>query len=199
MSKQLSSSAYLRFAFVHIFISSLAFILIGFLYAKSVQLEDVMVHLNSNEYDRSKKIQKILSNCSQLIIDYPESDIFLHIKLCENYSFALKLGKLVATLLILYYSYLLNVFYGSILVPTIMMGLMSTFIFYFTNDQWTMTVSQAILVLMGVVIIVGHCLLPKLDEYLKKQWSECQCWLFKDTSNRLRENTHHKDGQNEDQ
>ncbi|CAF3616573.1 unnamed protein product [Rotaria socialis] len=116
-----------------------------------------------------KKVQKILSNCSQLIIDYPESDIFLHIELCENYSFALKLGKVVAALLILCYSYLLNVFYGSILVSNIMMGLMSTFIFYFTNDQWTMTVSQSILVLMSVVIIAGHCLLPKLDEHLKKQ------------------------------
>ncbi|CAF3030991.1 unnamed protein product [Rotaria socialis] len=121
-----------------------------------------------NMIDR-KKVQKILSNCSQLIIDYPESDIFLHIELCENYSFALKLGKVVAALLILCYSYLLNVFYGSILVSNIMMGLMSTFIFYFTNDQWTMTVSQSILVLMSVVIIAGHCLLPKLDEHLKKQ------------------------------
>ncbi|CAF1146094.1 unnamed protein product [Rotaria magnacalcarata] len=158
-----------------------------------------MTHLDSNEYDRSKKIQKILSNCSQLIIDYPESNTFLHIKLNEDCSFALKLGKVVAVLLILYYSYLLNVFYGSIPVPTIVMGLVSTFILYFTNDQWAMTVSQSILVLMGVIIIVGNCLLPKLDEHLKKQWSECQRWLFKDKSNRLRENTHHKDGQNKDQ
>ncbi|CAF4832905.1 unnamed protein product [Rotaria socialis] len=71
-------------------------------------------------------------------------------------------GKVVVALFILYYTYLLNEFYGSILVPAIMMGLMSTFIFYFTNDQWTITVSQSVLVLMGVVIIVGHCLFPKL-------------------------------------
>lgn len=76
---------------------------------------------------------------------------------------------------------------------------MSTFIFYFTSDQWTMTVSQSILVLMGVVIIVGHCLLPKLDEHLKKQWSKCQHWLFKDKNNRLHENMPHKESKNEDQ
>lgn len=159
MSKQLSARAYLTFAFGHIFISSFAFLLIGFLYAKSEQLTEIIVHLDSTKYDQLKIMQKIWSNCSELTIDYPELHVFPHVKPCKSYDFALKLEKIVMILLILYYIYLFKVLYGSIFVPVIMMSFLSTFIFHFTNDQWTMILFQSLLVLMGVVIIVGHCLL----------------------------------------
>jgi hypothetical protein len=198
MSKQISSAAYLRFAFVHTFISVLGVFLIVSLYIKSEQLKKIIVRLDSTELDRWEIMQKIWSNCSQSIIDYPELHAFPYVELCESYDLAFKLEKVVAVLLILYYTYLLNPLYDSIFVPTIIMDVISTLFLYFINHQWTLILFQSILMSMGVVILFTHCLLPNFNEYLKQQWLKFKNWLLKDNSDRLRDNNHRKKDEHED-
>ncbi|CAF1445971.1 unnamed protein product, partial [Rotaria sordida] len=111
------------------------------------------------------------SDCSQLIVEYPEFYTYPEAELCVTYGFSLKLGKLVVILSILYNAYLLYRLFDLPPLPLIVSGVTLTFLFYitFTNNEWTLQALESILILLGFIMISGHNLFLNIDEHMKKE------------------------------
>jgi len=165
---------------------------IGIFYGHSNQLDWAMLRLDPFKQNRSKVLEYIRSNCSQLVVEYPEFYTFPEAELCETYGFSLKLGKVVVVLSILYNTYILYRLFGLPRLPLIIMGVTSTFLFYttFTNNERTLQSLVSVLILLDFVMISGHNLFPNFDEHVKKQWLNLNNWLSKNKNGHFDGNNH---------
>ncbi|CAF1648798.1 unnamed protein product [Didymodactylos carnosus] len=148
-----------------------------------------MLRADKFNRNRSKIFQYTESNCSKIFDEYPEFDIFLQIELCQNYDMSLKIGKIVVMLSSLYDTYLPYGLYGPPLLPVIIMGITSFFLFYanLINDQWTMQILELTLIIAGFGMIIGQYVVPNFDTYLKNKYLKVKRWLLND---RIYDNIH---------
>jgi hypothetical protein len=144
MSQRLSTGSYIILIMVNAFIAVMALFSMGIFYGHSQQLDWAMLRLDSSKRNRSKILEYIRSNCSQLIVEYSEFYTFSKAELCDAYGFSVKLGKIVVVLSTLYDMYLL---YGLYNVHRLVIIIMSTFVSYinFTNDEWILQLLESII------------------------------------------------------
>ncbi|CAF4890676.1 unnamed protein product [Rotaria socialis] len=134
---------------------------LGVFHRHSKQIDEAMLRLDLRKQNRSKILENVKSNCSQLIVEYPEFNVYPQINLCSDYDLSSKLVKLTIILSTLYNIYLFYMLYRSILLSIIIMGISSTFLFnmnFFNNGQ-ILHFLDVTLVFIGFVLIVGHILL----------------------------------------
>jgi hypothetical protein len=199
MSKQLSRGSFAIIIWINMLLGFMAAYSIGIFYGHSKNLDYVMLHLDSYKQNRSKILEYIRSNCSQLIIEYPEFDIFSQVDLCKSYGFSLKLGKVVVVLSILYDTYLLHGLFGSPPLPLITMGVTPTFLFYttFRNNEWTLQMLESFLIVLGFIMITVQCLCPTFDEHVK-QCLKFSNWLSKNKNSHIYDGMHNEKKKHQD-
>ncbi|CAF2105310.1 unnamed protein product [Rotaria magnacalcarata] len=200
MSQRLSTGSYIILIMINISIALGAVLSMGIFHGHSQQLDWAMLRLDSFKQNRSKIFEYIRSNCSQLIVEYPEFYTFPQAELCDRYGFSLKLGKTVVVLSILYDIYLLNGLYNAHRLVIIIMGIMSTLVFYINviSDEWTVELLGSILTLLGFIMIIGQYLFPNFDEHVKKQWLKLNNRLSKNKNRHIYDNIRNKKDKHQD-
>ncbi|CAF3944975.1 unnamed protein product [Rotaria sp. Silwood1] len=171
MSQRLPTDSYMILLYINILLLAMGSLSIGIFLGHSNQLDWAMMRLDAFKQNRSKILEYIRSDCSQLIVEYPEFYTYPEAELCVTYGFSLKLGKLVVILSILYNTYLLYRLFDLPPLPLIVSGVTLTFLFYitFTNNEWTLQALESILILLGFIMISGHNLFLNIDEHMKKE------------------------------
>jgi hypothetical protein len=153
------------------FIGLIASYSLGLFHGYVKQIDKVMRRLDSSKQNRSAVLEYIESNCSQLIINYPELYMHPQIDLCNGYELklSLKLVSLVITLSTLYNVYLLRMLYRSRLLLAFLIGMWSNFFFImlYSNDGQILHFLGIISVLINFIIIVSHLILVSFNEQLR--------------------------------
>ncbi|CAF3410651.1 unnamed protein product, partial [Rotaria socialis] len=161
MFKKLSISSYFILVMIGTIIGLIVSYSLGVFHRHSKQIDEAMLRLDLRKQNRLKILENVKSNCSQLIVEYPEFNVYPQINLCSDYDLSSKLVKLTIILSTLYNIYLFYMLYRSILLSIIIMGISSTFLFnmnFFNNGQ-ILHFLDVTLVFIGFVLIVGHILL----------------------------------------
>jgi hypothetical protein len=199
MSQQLSRGSYAILLWVNMLLVMMAAYSVGRFYAHSKNLDYAMLRLDLCKQNRSKILEYMRSNCSQLIVEYPEFYISPHVKLCEVYGFSLKLGKVVVVLSILYDIYLLHRLFGLPPLPLIIMGAISTFLFYitFTNNECILQILESFLIVLGCIMIPVQYSFPTFDEHVK-QWLNLNNWLSKNKNSHIYDCIHKEKNKHQD-
>ncbi|CAF1933452.1 unnamed protein product [Rotaria magnacalcarata] len=168
MFKKFSISSYFILVMIGTIIGLIASYSLGVFHRHSKQINEAMLRLDLRKQNRSKILENVKSNCSQLIVEYPEFNVYPQINLCSDYDLSSKLVKLTIILSKLYNIYLFYMLYRSILLSIIIMGISSTFLFnmnFFNNGQ-ILHFLDVTLVFIGFVLIVGHILLTNSNNQL---------------------------------
>jgi hypothetical protein len=125
------------------------------------QLNKAILRLDPSKQNRSTILAYIQFNCSQLIVKYPEFDIYPQIDLCNGYDLPMKLVKISIILSTLYIIFLFYLLYDSAILSAMIMGISLSLLFNsnFSNDRQILYLVNITLILIGFVIIISHCIL----------------------------------------
>lgn len=118
------------------------------------------MRLDSFKQNRSTILADIQFNCSQLIVKYPEFDIYPQIDLCHGYDLPMKLVSISIILSTLYIIYLFYVLYDSTILSAMIMGIPLSLLFNskFSNDRQIFYLVNTTLILIGFIMIISHYL-----------------------------------------
>ena len=161
MVQQLSTVLYVILLFINTFILCPTIFSMGIMYEHSMNVDEVMLRLDLLKRNRSSIYEQIILNCSELINQYPEFGVPPRIDLCKGYYTALKLGKLVLLLSALYNIYLFHLLFGLSLLIIIIMGFLSTIVYY--TD---ITANGLPVLLLGLMILVCNYFIIVIHEHL---------------------------------
>lgn len=170
MSKTLSDSTYIYLLMINIPLAALTGFTVGTFLGHSENLDTALLRLDLTKQNRSKIFEYIKSNCSQLMIEYPEFDTFPKVELCHGYHLGMNFGKLVIVFSTFYNVYLLYRLYSVHRLSTVIIGILSTFLLYvkFINDQWILQLVESTMVSIGFSIVIGHYVLSTYSKDLKQ-------------------------------
>jgi hypothetical protein len=158
MRNQLSTDLYMAIMMINVFIGCLASFSLGVFYEHLEKLDKAMLRLYPLKPNRSMILEHIKSNCSELIVKYPEFNMDSKIDLCRGYQLSLKLVTIAIILSTLYNICLLYGLYDSVLLAAIIMGISSTFLLNtsLSNDGQTLHNLEIILFIIGFGMILRH-------------------------------------------
>jgi hypothetical protein len=170
MRNQLSTGLYMAIMMINVFIGFLAGFSLGVFYGHLEQLDKAMLSLHPLKPNRSMILEHIKSNCSELIVKYPEFDMDTKIGLCRGYQLSLKLVTIAIILSTLYNICLLYGLYGSVLLSAIIMGISSIFLLNISlsNDEQILHNLEIILFIIGFGMILSHIVFANSNNRLSR-------------------------------
>ncbi len=156
---------------INVFIGFLASFSLGVFHRHLEQLDKAMLRLYPLKPNRSMILEHIKSNCSELIVKYPEFDMDTKIDLCRGNQLSLKLVTIAIILSTLYNICLLYGLYGSVLLSSIIMGISSIFLLNtsLSNDGQILHNLEIILFIIGLGMILCHIVFANSNNRLSKR------------------------------
>jgi len=115
------------------------------------RVNDVMGHFNLFKQNLSIIFEYIKLNCSQLIIEYSELNIYQEIDLCNRYNLSMKLINLSR----FYTAFLIYILFDSVLLSTLIIGISSIFVVN-TNLLNNGQIIHLILILIDFAILCSY-------------------------------------------
>lgn len=182
MPKRLKIIGYVVLVFINGLISTMAGISFGSFLQYEHEVENALIRLNKLNQNKSKIFNYIHSNCSNLILEYPEFALFPQIDLCGQYGLSLEIAKIVVFLSSIYNTILPFMLYGPPILPVIIVSFTSLIMFLcsYTNDYSMVLQSEFITVVAGYLIILTEVVAPNFDDFLKRKYQELRHIFIKD-------------------
>lgn len=185
MSKQLKMGYYVTLLMINTLLAAMGGASVGAFLQYQEGMETAMIRLDTLKRNKLKVYDYIKSNCTQLLVEYPEFNLFPTIDLCAQYGLAIKFGKFVIFLSSLYNIFLPFLLYGPPLIPVILTSFGAIFVFVCSNtsNHSIVFLSEMTTILVGFFLINIQFLVPDLDETLERKYQHLRRWIFNTTGN----------------
>lgn len=106
MSQRLSTGWYIFLLCINFIIGLMAAYSMGLHHDYLNKVDAAIVKASSIIFNRSKILDSIRKNCTQLLVQFPELEVLPAMDLCDSYRFSIKFSKVVVIISTLYDTYL---------------------------------------------------------------------------------------------